>query len=174
MNQTINVSLPQLVINTNDNIELNVNDDVTLNSVNIEQSLVVKEELITLNIESGGLVPSGSSDITLIAAANLSALRVVTMNSIGQAVYASNDTTANATVIGITTTAAAIGAPVTIATNGLITDGFWNWTKGPVFLGTNGQLTQTAPTNGAIIVHVGRALNPTTIIIDIDISITTI
>jgi uncharacterized protein YgbK (DUF1537 family) len=98
----------------------------------------------------------------------------VTSNANGEAVYASNDTLANAQVIGIAANAASQGAGVTIKTSGIMTDASWLWTKGTVFLGTNGQLTQTAPTGGAIVVHVGRALTATTLQIDIDAIIQTV
>ena len=53
-------------------------------------------------------------------------------------------------------------------------DLFWNWTKGPVFLGTNGMLTQTAPTSGAVAVQIGRAITSTQLQVDIDTTILTV
>ncbi len=144
---------------------INVNQDTL--RVNVDQSN------ITLDIASGGLVPI-SDDITLVAGENLSALRAVTSNSSGQAVYASNDTLANAQVVGITNGAVTSGANATIKISGILTDANWNWTKGTVYLGTNGTLTQTVPTNGAIVVHVGKALTSTQLIIDIDTIIQTV
>ena len=154
---TVNVDQSTLVI---DIVEQNVN----VNTVN---------QSVTLDIASGGLVPI-SDDVSLTAGENLSALRAVTSNASGQAVYASNNTLANAQVIGITSNAASSGASVTIKTSGIMTDSNWAWTKGTVFLGTNGTLTQSAPTSGAIVVHVGRALTATTLQIDIDTIITTV
>ncbi len=144
---------------------INVNQDTL--RVNVDQTN------ITLDIASGGLVPI-SDDITLVAGENLSALRAVTSNSSGQAVYASNDTLANAQVVGITNGAVTSGANATIKISGILTDANWNWTKGTVYLGTNGTLTQTVPTNGAIVVHVGKALTSTQLIIDIDTIIQTV
>ena len=154
---TVNVDQSTLVI---DIVEQNVN----VNTVN---------QSVTLDISSGGLVPI-SNDVSLTAGENLSALRAVTSNVSGQAVYASNNTLANAQVIGITSNAASSGAGVTIKTSGILTDANWTWTKGTVYLGTNGTLTQSAPTSGAIVVHVGRALTTTTLQIDIDTIITTV
>ena len=128
---------------------------------------------VTLEIASGGLVPL-VADLSLNAGAALSALRAVTSDSNGDAVYASNDTLANAQVIGITETAASSGAAVAIRTSGLMSDANWAWTKGTIYLGTNGQLTQTAPSGGAFVVHVARALTATTIQIDIDTLIQTV
>jgi hypothetical protein len=128
---------------------------------------------VTLEIASGGLVPL-VADLSLNAGEALSALRAVTSDANGDAVYASNDTLANAQVIGITETAASSGAAVAIRTSGLMTDSNWNWTKGTIYLGTNGQLTQTAPSGGSFVVHVARALTATTIQIDIDSLIETV
>lgn len=144
---------------------INVNQDTL--RVNVDQTN------ITLDIASGGLVPI-SDDITLVAGENLSALRAVTSNSSGQAVYASNDTLANAQVVGITNGAVTSGANATIKISGILTDANWNWTKGTVYLGTNGSLTQTVPTGGAVIVHVGKALTATQLLIDIDTIIQTV
>jgi hypothetical protein len=128
---------------------------------------------VTLEIASGGLVPL-VADLSLNAGEALSALRAVTSDANGDAVYASNDTLANAQVIGITETAASSGAAVAIRTSGLMTDPSWSWSKGTIYLGTNGQLTQTAPSGGAFVVHVARALTATTIQIDIDTLIQTV
>jgi uncharacterized protein YgbK (DUF1537 family) len=147
-----------------------------MSTLNVDQRTVtvnVNSDTITLDINSGGLVPI-SDDVSLTAGVSLSALRAVTSNANGEAVYASNDTLANAQVIGITSNAASAGAGVTIKTSGILTDASWSWTKGTVYLGTNGQLTQTAPTGGAIVVHVGRALTATTLQIDVDSIIQTV
>jgi hypothetical protein len=89
-------------------------------------------------------------------------------------VYATPDTLANAVVIGISTTAGNTGETITIKTSGQITDASWNWTKGAIYLGANGVLTQTAPTGGSIVVHVAKAITATTLIIDIDTIIQTV
>lgn len=145
----------------------------TVNVVNNTVQVNLVDEDITLDIVSGGLVPV-ADELSLVAATNLSALRAITTNGSGEAVYASNDTLANAQVIGLTVNAASAGNNVTIKTNGVITDASWSWTKGTVYLGTNGTLTQMAPTGGAVIVHVGRALTATKLQVDIDTIITTV
>lgn len=156
MSQVINVASQTL--------EINVIDQVP--------TLAVTTDPISIEVASGGLIPI-SNNLSFIAGQNLSALRAVTSNALGEVVYASNDTVANAQVIGVTYTSANAGSAVTVITSGLFTDAGWSWIKGPVFLGTNGMLTQTAPTGGAILVYVGKALTATQILIDIDITITT-
>lgn len=166
-NYTVSISVPtepQAIV---------VGEDVQIQVQNIEPRIVIDNSPITVTVESGGFVPS-SQGVVLVAGANISALRAITTNVNGEAVYASNDTLANAQVIGISNTGANAGSPVTIKTSETISDPSWNWTKGTVFLGTNGQLTQVAPTSGAILVHVGRAITPTTLLIDVDTIIQTI
>ena len=133
----------------------------------------VNNETITLNIESGGLI-AVSQDLTLTAGESLSALRAITTNSSGEAVYASNTTLSNAQVVGITLGSASSGQQVGVKTFGTITDASWNWTKGAVYLGTNGTLTQNAPSGGAIIVQVGKALTATQLFVDVETTITTV
>lgn len=145
-------------------------------TINVNQQspvLAVTHQNITLDIESGGIV-APSSDLTLTAGASLSALRAVTLDASGNAVYASNATIADAQVVGVTITSASSGAAVNVKTFGLITDASWSWTKGPVYLGTNGALTQTAPTGGAIVVQVGKAMTATKLLVDIELTITTV
>ena len=136
-------------------------------------TVIIERPNITLEIESGGLVPL-NVDVSLTAGVNLSALRAVTTDANGNAVYASNDTKNNAVVVGLTSAAATAGNAVSVRTAGIVEDANWAWTKGPVFLGTNGALTQTAPTGGSIIVQVARAITATKIAVDIEPIIQTV
>jgi hypothetical protein len=64
----------------------------------------------------------------------------------GQLNYASNDNVAHlAAPLWITTGAASPGSPVDVLITGLMVEPSWSWTPGPVYLGANGQLTQTPP-----------------------------
>lgn len=102
---------------------------------------------------------------TYLAAENLSALRLVRVNSSNQVVYADNTT--NSKVIGLTITSSNTGDYVSVLLDGKISDPSWNWdiTK-KLFLGENGFITQTPPTNGFLI-DVGSVITPTDIYIDI-------
>lgn len=144
--------------------------------INVRQDTVsvdVKSVDVTLDIISGGIVPA-AIDTTLVASTSISALRCVTTDSNGLAKYATPDTLANALVIGVSTNAANTGENVTVKTSGELSDASWNWTKGAIYLGANGVLTQTAPSGGSIVVHVAKAITATKIIIDIDTTITTV
>lgn len=154
---TINISRPNIIVDV-------VNRSPTVNVI---------EQQITLDIESGGIVPA-AIDTTLEAGTSISALRCITTDAAGKAKYATPDTSENSVVIGISSTSALTGENVTIKTSGQMTDASWSWTKGPVYLGAAGTLTQTAPSGGEYIVHVARAITPTTIIIDIDLTIKTV
>ena len=148
-------------------------DTLTVDVKQAQPTVNVASYEVTLDIASGGIVPA-AIDTTLVASTSLSALRCITTDSSGLAKYATPDSLANAVVIGISTTAANTGENITIKTSGQITDASWNWTKGAIYLGANGSLTQTAPTGGSIIVHVAKAITATTLIIDIDTIIQTV
>lgn len=175
MSTNVNVINEELVLNVpNPTDVIEVNDNITLNILDLNPTFTVDNELITLDVESGGLVPSGTTDLTYTAGTALSALRAVTLNNSSQAVYATNTTLANAQVLGVTVTAANSGSPVQVRTIGIMTDNSWNWTKGPIYLGSNGALTQIAPTGGLVVAQIGRALSTTIIYIDVDQTITTV
>jgi hypothetical protein len=148
-------------------------DTLTVDVKQSQPTVNVQSYEVTLDIASGGIVPA-AIDTTLVASTSLSALRCITTNSSGEAVYATPDTLANAVVIGISTTAGNTGETITIKTSGQLSDASWNWTKGAIYLGANGVLTQTAPSGGSIVVHVAKAITATSLIIDIDTTITTV
>lgn len=157
MSTTVNVLTNNLIVDV-------VEETATVNLVT---------ESITLDIESGGIV-AANIDTSIVASTSISALRCITTDGSGLAKYATPDTLANAVVIGISTTSGNAGETITVKTSGQLTDASWSWTKGTIYLGSNGVLTQTAPSNGSIIVHVAKAITATTIIIDIDTIITTV
>jgi hypothetical protein len=106
--------------------------------------------------------------VRIPASAAMSALRVIASGASGTAVYA-DPTTAQTrdTIIGISTTSVGLGVPIDIQVSGELTDGGWSWTPGgKLFAGTNGALTQTAPTTGYVRC-VGHAATATKIVIDI-------
>ena len=94
--------------------------------------------------------PGSAPTITPAAAIALGGHRVIVLNGDGEAIYADHSIVAHAgRAIGITTGAAEEGELVTVQTGGDITEPSWTWdTELPIFLSTNGQLTQTAPNTG--------------------------
>lgn len=106
------------------------------------------------------------------AGATLSGHRIVRANASGEVVYADNATLTDAgKALGITREAASSDSAVSVLHAGVIDESSWSWdTSLPVYLGTSGQLTQTAPTAGsgaAFLQIVGVALTPTRLYIDI-------
>lgn len=150
-----------------------VQDNVVIDVVQETPTINVVNNLVTLDIASGGIV-AANVDTVLQAATNISALRAITTDASGNAVYADNATANGSIVVGISTNAANAGANVTIKTSGTITDNSFSFSKGQIYLGSNGTLTQTAPTNGAYVVPIARALTATSIFVDIDNSIQTV
>ena len=143
---------------------------VTPNIIQVETTdsgvnAIVTPNPIAVVVDKGNVTYNISSPATQITAAeNLGGHRVVTV----EGYYASKDTASDKfKVLGITTGAASIGTTATVTTFGSIEESGWNWTVGnPVFLSTNGMLTQTAPTSGFSLI-VGRPKTATNLFIDI-------
>lgn len=148
-------------------------NELVVDIVENKPTVNIVTQALTLDIESGGIV-AANIDTSLTASTSISALRCITTDGSGLAKYATPDTLANAVVIGISTTSGTSGDTITVKTTGELSDASWNWTKGAIYLGANGVLTQTAPSGGAIVVHVAKAITTTKIIIDIDTTITTV
>lgn len=95
----------------------------------------------------------GAQYSSLLTAANsLSALRVVVLAN-NQLTYADSSLPEHAfKVVGLLPAAVVAGATVQVLTDGSISDSSWNWNpERPIFLGANGQLTQTAPETGFLL-----------------------
>jgi hypothetical protein len=132
----------------------------------VPQSLVVTETQLETVVSSGGYQgiqgpqglqgiqgepgPAGESGVVIVAPAglNLSGHRAVVLNNLGEAIYADNNTVLHATKFaGITQGAVNTGSSATLQQFGEITEPTWTWTVDqPIYLGTNGLLTQTVPT----------------------------
>ncbi len=104
------------------------------------------------------LTVNGNSTFAAIAGETLSGHMVVTMSAAKQVVKANTDIIM--AIAGITANAALQGSPVTIYRPGLITEPSWSWIPGqPVYMGTNGVLTQTPPHIGVCLI-MGYAIAP--------------
>ena len=153
---------------------INVSQDtLTIDVVTQQPAVDIVTQTLSLDVASGGIVPA-NIDLAAEAGVNLSALRVVRLDAANKAVYADNDTAANANAVGITTSAASAGATAAIRYAGLLEDAGWSWTQGPIYIGIGGTLTQTAPAGGLIVREVARAISATKIIIDIEPLIQTV
>ena len=108
---------------------------------------------------------AGEKDILLLAATALGGHRAVRATSVG-AVYADAYTLGVSALLGITIHAALVGTPVTIRASGELNEPSWAWVDGPVYLGAQGQLTQTPPIAAAV-VEIGVAVTTTTLLVRI-------
>ncbi|PKM30241.1 MAG: hypothetical protein CVV07_07435 [Gammaproteobacteria bacterium HGW-Gammaproteobacteria-11] len=104
--------------------------------------------------------PAGGSAIQRVAGVAISALQVVYEAS--GAVYPLSylDDENIEFLLGIALTAADQGNPLNIQRSGVVNDSAWSWTPGPVWLGANGALTQTPPSDG-FDVAIGVAVSAT-------------
>lgn len=113
--------------------------------------------------------PSSTSTLSLTAAANVSGFTAVAISN-GQAVTASSALPGSA--VGIATGGAIAGATVTVQYEGLLSDPSWSWTPNqPIFIASNGVLTQSAPTVGYSQI-IGYPIGTTSLLIDIQAPIT--
>lgn len=91
--------------------------------------------------------------------------RLVVPNNVGEIVYADSENLAHLNrPIWLSTGAWGSGVVATVTSAGTVTEGSWNWTPGlPIWLGVNGQLTQTTPLGSQFIQRVATVITPTTI-----------
>lgn len=105
----------------------------------------------------------GASSFRVLINAPIGGQRVVYIDHNGDVQYASNDLVMSMnTVFGMTTEAAVAGSTINILKIGFVEEPSWSFTLGqPVFLGMNGTITQTPPTNTAFSLIVGFPVTPT-------------
>lgn len=114
----------------------------------------------------GAVPPTDVLSFDAVAGEAISAQKVVAIvNDLAYQADSSNLAHLNL-VFGVATGGVLAGSAVTIQTYGLMEDNGWNWVAGSsVFLGTDGTLTQTAPTAG-FAQKIGMPLDPTTLFIE--------
>lgn len=126
----------------------------------------VQPNEVSLNVLTGANITNnyGSDTVAVTAAENLGGHRIVTV----EGYYASKDTATDKNkVLGMTTGAASIGSEATVQVSGFIEESSWNWNVDlPVFLSTDGQLTQSAITSGFSLI-VGKPRTATNMFISI-------
>lgn len=143
--------------------------------VYLTSSVIVSGASTSQVIESGGVSSqviesgfgnTGAESLMLTADVPIGGHRVVRATSTGCNYADSSDKTHIGKIIGITLAAYSQGADVEIHTHGEWPELSWNWALGPIYLGTNGLLTQTIPTSG-FVQQVATAIAPTRIFIEI-------
>lgn len=138
----------------------------------MKQTTVLEREIHVVTVgEMGPAGPEGPAGISQAiivknADENISAYRAVVSNGADGVLRAQNTDFAHRNgIIGISTNAAIINDSVTVQKFGELTFAGWAWTPGlPIFVGVNGQLTQTPPANPAVFSQiVAQALTATKI-----------
>ncbi len=120
----------------------------------------LKIELVGPQGSQGIPGPAGGSIIQKIAGETLSGHRAVRISN-GFVYYCDAANIHHAgTAIGVSTGAALISDTVNIQMLGDLIELGWNWNEGAVFVGINGQLTQTL-TNLLFVQQIGVAVNST-------------
>lgn len=112
--------------------------------------------------------PAGSNTITVPVGAVVQGLRVVRAAA-GNAYPVDTAVDAHAEqVIGLALqSVTTIGMGVTVQTSGPVTDAGWTFADGAVFCGADGALTQSPAATGWLL-RVGRAVSPTSLLVDIE------
>lgn len=136
--------------------------------------IITDGETTSIVIDTGEVGPIGpagpagdGSKITKIADTAIGGHRVVMASSANGTAIADKDTPSHMhLVLGITEGAAMAGNPAAIVARGELVEPSWSFSVGPVYLGNNGLMTQTAPTTGFIL-KIGTAIAPTVLLIDI-------
>lgn len=117
--------------------------------------------------EADWLASLQAGSVTAVAAVALSGHRTVLLDTDGKLAYPSLSAADDGgQIIGITVGATAQGSTAVIRTEGLVTEPSWSWSRGPVFAGDNGVLTQMPP-DGAWVRQIGVASSPTSIFINL-------
>lgn len=111
--------------------------------------------------------PAGGTALQRTAGQALSALRAV-YELDGQVFYLDyRDATHIDLLLGITLTAAQPSAPINVQRSGSLEDAGWSWTPGPVWLGVDGALSQTPPSDGYDVL-LGAAVSATRITLNLN------
>lgn len=131
-----------------------------------ELNVAIQPQENAVNVLTGATIINnyGSDTVAITAAENLGGHRIVTVEGF----YASKDTATDRNkVLGMTTGAVSIGGEATVQVSGFIEESSWNWNVDlPVFLSTDGQLTQSAITSGFSLI-VGKPRTATNMFISI-------
>lgn len=115
----------------------------------------------------GATGPKGVNSVAKAAARNLSGHRLVAVSAAETVDYADQADDSALRLLGMTTGAAEAGAAAEVLLGGEISEPSWNWAmNAPVYLGSAGLLTQTAPLSGYL-VQVGLPMSPTTMLLGI-------
>lgn len=153
--------------------------DVAISAFHVEvnRGPTVEVPRRTVNIVTAGSQgppgPSGiEKAIIKVAGEALGGNRIVVLDATEKAFYANKSDLTNAEkILGVTMGAASLGANVTIQTYGEMEDSSFNFTLNQsIYVGLNGQMTQTPPTTG-FLRSIGFPITATKLFIDLGVPI---
>lgn len=111
--------------------------------------------------------PAGGETFQVNAVRALSGHRALILTEDGADYPAGDEPLDAEAIVGVSVTAAAPHAPITIRRIGVIEEGSWSWSEGPVFASDLGVLTQSPSPSAAWLRQVGTAVAPTRMIVDL-------
>lgn len=142
----------------------------TVKRVEDECAIEKLEEVRQAVLSSGGGGGAGSSILqNELAGQTISAVRAVQLDGSQKLEYSTNDNTvAEAQTLGISNHAGVLDDSVEVVTFGPFTDSSITFAVNDcVYLGTNGQLTNVAPTTG-VLLQLGKMIKPNVLFVDIE------
>lgn len=150
-----------------------VDTTITVTSDTPTSNVVVDSAEPVTVLSSGSQGPQGipGNSITYevsVAGGTMSGHRMVTVNESGKLIYADNTIASHANkVLGMITSAVVLDDIVNVYTTKTVTEMSWSWNiDEPLYLSTNGTITQVPPTTGFLLI-VGFAVTSTKIFLDI-------
>lgn len=177
--ETVLVESSQIEVVESVSVDTIIDSVVSVESVETVTSEVVEAETITVEIIEvaqqgprgiqGIPGPAGGSVVQVIAGETLSGHRAIRLSN-GLAYYCDAMNLAHVgTGIGVSTGAALINETVNVQTLGTLSEPSWTWIDGPIYVGANGQLTQSI--TGLFIQQIGVATNATAMNINAQLSV---
>lgn len=177
--ETVLVESSQVEVIESVSVDTITDSVVSVESIETVTSEVVESETIAVEIIEvaqqgprgiqGIPGPAGGSVIQVVAGETLSGHRAIRLSN-GLAYYCDAANLAHAgTGIGVSTGAALIGETVNVQTLGTLSEPSWTWNDGPIYVGTNGQLTQSI--TGLFMQQIGVATNATAMNINAQLSV---
>ena len=156
-----------------EHIHISIDTTETIAHINLVQ-LDNPVKVIMSECFCSRIAGTSQSDIEsiIVAGENLSALKVIYPSTAGKMFYASNDNTSCKSIIGgLNKYAILADGSGSCISYGVVSNNTWAWTLGkPIFLGLVGEMTQTVPTTGFLLV-VARPITATKIMVKIEIPI---
>lgn len=143
--------------------------DLTLNTIfGPQYEILITEVSEPLKIAvgigyNGNQISTGTLDVQIIALEPVGAYRAVGYDGL----YTQPDSDSLSLYAGVTRMATVAGDPINVVRSGFLFESTWNWTpNAPIFITTNGVLTQTQPTAGNPVRRIGWAISATELNLD--------